>query len=356
LACRHCRAEAAPKPATGELDHAEAESLVRQIAAWKPAPILILSGGEPLMRPDVFDLASLARDLAVPAVLSTNGTLLDRSVCSEIKRTGIRRLSLSLDGPDPASHDAFRGVPGSYAALEDAAGLLRAEGIPFQINSTVTPENLRRAEDLLAATRALGACAFHVFLLVPVGRAKDWDEAFPAPAVYEAALRRLKALEPAMELEFKATCAPQYRRIGLETGASSPRSGKGCLGGQGFMFVGHNGVCGACGYLPLPAGNLREQGIAEVYRDSPLFLALRDKGRYRGKCSVCEYWAVCGGCRARAHAQGDFLGSEPLCPHLPKALAGPGRETACSSAASGRGTPLMESSPKQGQAAGRGQV
>jgi radical SAM protein with 4Fe4S-binding SPASM domain len=280
------------------------------------------------MRRDVFTLAALARDLGVPAVLSTNGTLLDREACGRIRAAGIRRLSLSLDGPDAGSHDAFRGLPGAFASLVAAAELLRSEGIPFQINSTVTPGNIAKLEDTLAAARGLGALAFHAFLLVPVGRAREWDEPFPAPEDYEGALLRLKALEPGMGMEFKATCAPQYQRIGRETGRPSPRAGRGCLGGQGFMFVGHDGACAACGYLPVPAGNLRERGIAEIYETSPLFLALRDRSRYRGRCASCEYWAVCGGCRARAHAEGDCLGGEPLCPHVPAALAaspaGPG--------------------------------
>jgi radical SAM protein with 4Fe4S-binding SPASM domain len=311
-------------PQPGELSGSEAEKMIRQIAEWKPSPILIMSGGEPLMRPDVFDLAALARDLGVTAVLSTNGTLVDAESCRMIRRTGLKRLSMSLDGPDATSHDSFRGVPGSFAALSAASALLRREGIPFQINSTVTPGNLGRTEDMLATARELGAVAFHVFLLVPVGRARDWDEAFLAPEAYETALRRLKSLEPSMGLEFKATCAPQYQRIGRETGSFSPRSGKGCLGGQGFMFVGHDGTCGACGYLPVSAGSLRRRDIREIYAGSPLFQALRDKSRYRGKCASCEYWSICGGCRARAHAAGDWLGEEPLCPHVPGTKAGSG--------------------------------
>jgi radical SAM protein with 4Fe4S-binding SPASM domain len=309
---------------------------VRRIAAWKPAPILILSGGEPLMRPDVLELAGLARDLGVPAVLSTNGTLLDREVCGRIKASGIRRLSMSLDGHDEESHDGFRGSPGAFASLVSAAALLNSEGIPFQINSTVTPGNISRTEDMLAVARGLGAVGFHVFLLVPVGRAREWDEAFLAPEAYEEALRRLKALEPAMELESKATCAPQYQRIARQLGSVGPRSGKGCLGGQGFLFVGHEGTCGACGYLPIPAGNVRERHISEIYESSPLFLDLRDKKRYRGKCGVCEFWAACGGCRARAHAEGDHLGPEPLCPHVPAALA---RAAADPASADGGGAP-----------------
>jgi radical SAM protein with 4Fe4S-binding SPASM domain len=310
--------------------------MIRQISEWKPAPVLIMSGGEPLTRPDVFDLAGLARDLGVTAVLSTNGTLLDRESCLRVKASGLKRLSMSLDGPDAGSHDAFRGVPGAFASLVSASALLNEHGIPFQINSTVTPGNISQTEGMLACAKALGAVAFHVFLLVPVGRARDWAEAFPPAGDYEAALKRLKALEPDMGVEFKATCAPQYQRIARESGTAPPRGGKGCLGGQGFMFVAHDGACGACGYLPVSAGSLREKGIREIYGGSPLFAALRDKSRYRGKCAVCEYWGVCGGCRARAHAMGDYLGEEPLCPHVPKALSGAG--------------PKREGGPAQGAA------
>jgi radical SAM protein with 4Fe4S-binding SPASM domain len=308
------------------------------------------------MRPDIFEIAALARDLGVTAVLSTNGTLLDRGTCRMIKETGLRRLSLSLDGPDAGSHDGFRGLPGAFDSLVGAAELLRSEGIPFQINSTVTPGNIRQTEAMLAAAKDLGAVAFHVFLLVPVGRARDWDEAFLAPEEYEAALRRLKSLEPSMELEFKATCAPQYQRIGREMGLATPRSGKGCLGGQGFMFVGHEGTCGACGYLPLPAGNVREKPISEIYRSSALFEALRDKGHYHGKCSLCEYWSICGGCRARAHAQGDYLGEEPLCPHVPRPLvasgAAAGDPPATHGACGTRNAPGVCDSGQSGGAAG----
>jgi radical SAM protein with 4Fe4S-binding SPASM domain len=320
LVCRHCRAEAVTEPLPSELDFEEGSLLLRRLAEFSPPPFVILSGGEPLFREDIFELASLGTSLGLRMLLSTNGTLLDEAVCGKIKKSGIKRLSLSLDGPDAPSHDAFRGVPGSYASLLGSAALLKGAGIPFQINSTITPGNIHQTEQIMEIASSIGAVACHVFLLVPVGRAKTMDEAQLSPADYEDALRRLKLKEPSLQMEFKATCAPQYQRIGRELGLGGPPHGKGCLGGQGFMFVGHDGLVAACGYLPIAAGSVREDHPVDIYNNSPFFHSLRDKNNYHGKCGACEFWQVCGGCRARAHALGDYLGPEPLCPHEPRAL------------------------------------
>jgi radical SAM protein with 4Fe4S-binding SPASM domain len=273
------------------------------------------------MRPDIFELAELSTSLGLRTVLSTNGTLVTPVAAQNMKKAGIKRLSLSLDGPDAESHDSFRGVVGAFSDLERSAAILNEAGLPFQINSTITPGNIKDTERILNVALKLGAVGLHIFLLVPVGRAKNWNEAPLSPSEYEEALRVLKAREPELTIEFKATCAPQYQRIGREMGYITPRSGKGCLGGQGFMFVSHSGIVGACGYLPLPAGDVREEHPREIYEKSELFRLLRAKENYKGKCAVCEYWGVCGGCRARAHAEGDFLGEEPLCPYQPKAKA-----------------------------------
>jgi radical SAM protein with 4Fe4S-binding SPASM domain len=270
------------------------------------------------MRPDILELAALASSLNIRAVLSTNGTLITPQSAKAIKKAGIKRVSLSLDGSDAQSHDDFRGVKGAYEDLFKSAAILNAEGLPFQINSTITPSNMGDIFNILDVASELGACAYHVFLLVPVGRAKDWSQGTLVPEDYENTLKALKAKEPSMTMEFKATCAPQYQRIGREMGIPSPRSGKGCLGGQGFMFVSHAGIVGACGYLPLPAGDIRTKHPIDIYNDSQLFHLLRNKQYYKGNCGSCEYWNICGGCRARAHAEGDFLGQEPLCPHQPR--------------------------------------
>ncbi|MDR1308888.1 MAG: radical SAM protein [Deltaproteobacteria bacterium] len=318
LACRHCRAEAQPAPAPGELDGAESMDLLARLAAFSPPPMVILSGGEPLMRPDILDLARRGTSLGLRMLLSTNGTLLSPSLAKGIKKAGIRRLSLSLDAPEAPAHDGFRGLPGSFAAIVESSAILKAEGLPFQINSTITPDNIGQTEAISTLALSLGAVAHHVFLLVPVGRARDWGGPGLPPEAYEEALARLRRREGSIGLEFKATCAPQYNRISRQLALPiPPRSGRGCLGGQGFMFVSHDGRVGACGYLPLEAGNVRQAHPVDIYENSELFRALRDRERYRGRCRDCEYWDVCGGCRARAHAQGDYLGPEPLCPHQP---------------------------------------
>jgi len=315
LACRHCRAEANPTPEPDELSPEEGRDLVDQLAAWPPPPGLILSGGEPLLRADLLDLAAYGRARGLRVLLSTNGLLLTPALARALQAAGVARVSLSLDHPEPAAHDAFRGAPGSFEALRQAAAYLGEAGLPFQINSTLTAANLDKAAALTALARDLGAVAHHVFLLVPVGRAIDLEkqEKSLTAEAYEATLLELQRMEPG--LEFKATCAPQYHRLALQNG--QPPRGRGCLAGQGFLFLSSTGEARGCGYLNLAAGNLRRDPVRTIYEEAPLFQELRDRKRYRGRCGACEYWSVCGGCRARALAEGDHLGPEPLCPHRP---------------------------------------
>jgi radical SAM protein with 4Fe4S-binding SPASM domain len=322
LVCRHCRAEAQPTAVAGELDTAESLDLLEKLSTFSPKPMIILSGGEPLMRSDIFDLAANGTSLGMRMLLSTNGTLLTKDSVKAIKKSGIARLSLSLDASDATEHDEFRGLSGSFDATVKSSALLKSEGVPFQINSTITPSNIDQTEAISALAKRLGAVAHHVFLLVPVGRAKEMSQPDLPPEKYEQALSSLRQRQDNLGLEFKATCAPQYNRISLQMALpTSPRTGRGCLGGQGFMFVSHDGLVAACGYLPLEAGNVRQNHPVDIYNDSQLFRDLRDKEKYRGRCRDCEYWSVCGGCRARAYANGDHLGPEPLCPHLPRARA-----------------------------------
>jgi radical SAM protein with 4Fe4S-binding SPASM domain len=293
--------------------------------------MVILSGGEPLMRDDIFKLAAKGTSLGMRMLLSTNGTLLTRITISDIKKTGIARLSLSLDAPEAKEHDNFRGLPGSFAATVESCNLLKAERVPFQINSAITPTNIDQTLSISALAKKLGAVAHHVFLLVPVGRAKEMIEPQLTPEKYEKALCLLRQSEATMGLEFKATCAPQYNRIAMQMALpQSQRLGRGCLGGQGFMFISHDGRVAPCGYLPLEAGNVKINHPVDIYNNSLLFKELRDKSKYRGRCSDCEYWVICGGCRARAFANGDHLGPEPLCPHQPKKPAKTMRKEACS--------------------------
>ena len=317
LACHHCRAEAVCTPPPGELDTQAGRNLLEELAAWPPSPMVILSGGEPLMRPDILELAAYGHSLGLRMLLSTNGTVLDLPLARALKATGIARLSLSLDGPDAAGHDALRGVPGAYDRLLEGAAYLREAGLPFQINSTLTAVNLHQAEALTNRAADIGAVAHHIFLLVPVGRGEEYHEEHkPLSAeAYEEALRGLATREHQIPLEFKATCAPQYQRIVRQMKTGGELRGRGCLAGQGFAFISSMGEVRGCGYLDLPAGNLAEASFRDIYENSPLFQSLRDRKNYKSGCGDCEYWGVCGGCRARAKAAGDYLGPEPLCPY-----------------------------------------
>jgi len=315
LACRHCRAEARPAPPPGELSPLEGRDLVDQLAAWPPPPGLILSGGEPLLRPDLLDLAAYGQAKGLRVLVSTNGLLVTAALARALKAAGVARVSLSLDHPEPAAHDAFRGAPGAFEALRRAAAYLGEAGLPFQINSTLTAANLDQAGALAAKARDLGAAAHHVFLLVPVGRARELENQALTAEAYEAALMDLLSLAPGLGLEFKATCAPQGQRLARQAGQDV--WSRGCLAGQGFMFLSSTGQAQGCGYLGLAAGDFRRTPLRTIYEEAPLFQELRDRKRYRGRCGACEYWPVCGGCRARALAEGDHLGPEPLCPHQP---------------------------------------
>ena len=319
LACRHCRAEAVLTPPPGELSFEEGRELLNQAAAWPPPPMIILSGGEPLLRPDIMELAGYGHRLGLRMLMSTNGSLVEAQTARQMKAAGVARVSLSLDGPEAESHDAFRGQEGSFAGLERGAAHLRAAGLPFQINSTLTAANLHQAEALTREAERLGAVAHHIFLLVPVGRAVGMETPLSAEE-YEQALKALAEREASLPLEFKATCAPQYQRLTRKLGRAPlgrHGAGRGCLAGQGFVFISSVGKVHGCGYLNEEAGNTRQAPLRTIYETSPLFVSLRDRGRYRGKCGQCEYWNICGGCRARASSEGDYLGPEPLCPHQP---------------------------------------
>jgi radical SAM protein with 4Fe4S-binding SPASM domain len=283
----------------------------------------ILSGGEPLTRPDILELAGLRTSMGFRLPLSTNGANLTEKSADDIKKAGAARLSLSLDAPNPTGHDEFRGQAGSFETTVESAKLLKRRQPPFQINSAITARNIRQTEAISELALSSGAVAHHVFLLVPAGRTKQSDTN-SLPQAYEQSPIKLKQREGRLKLEFKATCAPQYRRIGLQLGLKpSPRSSRGCLGGR-FMFIGHDGQVGACGRLRLPAGNARQARPVEIYDASPLFAQLRDKKCRQGRCGRCDFFDICGGCRAGAYAQGDRLGPEPLCPHQPKNSKGDG--------------------------------
>jgi len=244
--------------------------------------------------------------------MAINGTQLDREKAYMCKKAGIRRISISIDGKDKNTHDAFRGVKGAFNGAVNATDILKEIGLPFQINTTVTFENVHELNEIYSLTKRLGACAWHVFMLVPVGRAESFKGRELDAKLYESTLERLYEIESKEELEIKVTCAPHYYRIVKEKGGIPKSSG--CLAGKSFMFISHRGIAQPCGYLEVPSGDVRKEGVRKVWLDSQVFNMLRDFTQYRGKCGKCKYISICGGCRARAYeTTGDLLEEEPYC-------------------------------------------
>ncbi len=333
LACVHCRAGACPDADPDELSSQEGRVLIEGIAAVG-RPILIMTGGEPLLRKDFFDLARYAINSGLRAVLATNGVLVTHDIAKEIGKTGIARVSISLDGPTPEEHDAFRKVTGAFAKSLAGIDNLRSAGVSVQINTTLTRRNRNRLAKLMELAEEIGADAFHVFLLVPTGRARDMAGEEMNRDEYEETLTEFYHLARTSRLETKATCAPQYYRIlrqqakveGVQVTENAfglNARTRGCLGGISFVFVSHKGDLQPCGYFDMRAGSVREGDFGEIWKNSALFKDLRNFSLLEGKCGKCNYLRFCGGCRARAfELTGRYTAEEPYCAYQPPALQG----------------------------------
>lgn len=328
LNCVHCRAAANCGPYPGELSSAKCLSLIDEIAAVS-SPVIILTGGEPLLRPDIFDIASYGTKKGLRMVMATNGTLVDEQAARKMLASGIQRVSISIDGKDAPSHDTFRGEYGAFAGALRGVKAIKSAGMEFQINTTITAANLGQIKDIHALALNLGAAAHHIFLLVPTGRGKDLAGPAITAVDYEETLKWFHRESLSCEIQLKATCAPHYFRIMHQnkikdakpvkkTGGRFHESTRGCLGGISFCFISHVGQVQPCGYLELNCGNVQKLRFAEIWETSEVFCNLRDFGKYCGKCGRCEFIRVCGGCRARAYeATGDYLAEEPLCLYQP---------------------------------------
>ena len=311
LNCIHCRAAASKGPHEGELTLPECKQVIDQIASFA-SPTIILTGGEPLLRDDIFGIIEYGNAKGLRLVMAINGTLLTEEKAFLMKEGGIKRVSLSLDGKDAKTHDAFRGVIGSFNSVMRAADIMNGVDLPFQINTTVTRHNVDDLVDIYNLVKAIGAVAWHVFLLVPVGRGKGLKGKELNTEAYENVLNWLYDIESKNEIEMKVTCAPHYYRIVKEKG-DTPKSA-GCLAGKSFMFISHTGIAQPCGYLELSSGDVRTDGVQKVWEESSVFNQLRDLSSYRGKCGGCRHLKICSGCRARAYElHGDFLHEEPYC-------------------------------------------
>jgi radical SAM protein with 4Fe4S-binding SPASM domain len=382
LRCIHCRASATELSSPNDLSTATAKAIIDQIAEVS-SPILVLSGGEPLFRKDIFELARYGTEKGLRVALATNGTLVTRQVAQKIFDSGVKRVAISLDGADAATHDTFRGIPGAFDAAITGFCNLKDLGMSVQINTTIARHNAHQLPLVLELAKSIGADALHTFLLVPVGCGVDIAaEQMVPPEEYEKMLNWFYDQSLTGGIELKATCAPHYFRVVRQRRAAEHRSQaatqaaqlvnpsaanesskippaigatemtmpgstgielkpqgigkavghpgahpsemnamtKGCLAGTAVCFISNQGEVYPCGYLPALAGDLRKQAFADIWQNSVVFKELRDVNNLKGKCGCCEFRNVCMGCRARAYAAtGNYLAEEPFCVYEPKA-------------------------------------
>ena len=340
LACVHCRAAAQPLRHPMELTTDEGKALIDQIAAMN-VPVFVLTGGDPIKRPDLFELIAHARKVGVRVSLTPSATpLLTREVVRQLKDAGLARLAVSLDGASAETHDAFRGMGGSFARTLDAIRWSNEVGPPVQINTTFSRRNIAEMDDIAEMVESLRIALWSVFFLVPTGRGK-LDDLLSAEE-FEQVFARIYRLSKTASFDIKTTEAQHYRRYMLQQRVAERKAGlleapapekmadaigrapRGLNDGKGFVFISHTGEVFPSGFMPLSAGNIRRQLLASIYRDSPLFRSLRDTAQLEGKCGACEFKEICGGSRARAYAlTGDPLAEEGCCAYIPKGYVVP---------------------------------
>jgi len=334
LKCVHCRSSSETE-AAGHPDFTldEAKKIMDDIASYA-SPVLVLSGGEPLLRQDVFDIARYGSKKGFRMCLATNGTLVTDKICEQIRDADIKMVSLSLDGAKPETHDNFRNQEGAFAGTMNAIRLFKKHKIPFLINSSFTLRNRDEIPDIYKLVKSLGASAWYMFMIVPTGRGEDIMEELIPEDVYDEILEWHYEMEKNEdELLMRPTCAPHYYRIvrqkAKEEGEKFQRrnlkfstgGSKGCLAGQLICLIDVDGEVQPCSYFAKSAGNVKTTRFKEIWEESDLFLQLRDFKGYKDNCGQCEYNSVCGGCRARAYSMtGDFLAQEPFCSYIPKKL------------------------------------
>lgn len=326
LTCSHCRRLTTDASASkNDISTAQARQLITDIGNMGPA-ILVFSGGEALMRDDLFELIDHAHASGLTPALASNGSLIDDAMAQRIKQHGVHRVAISLDGADASTHDHLRGIPGSFAAACAALRRLQQLGVSTQINATISRLNMAQRDALADLAHTLQVDALHCFILVPVGCGGEIDPAIRLdPGETEVFLRWLAQRSRKNEVFLKATCAPQYHRI-LDQLSIAPqhshgdqqlsRMTRGCLAGRNVCFVAHDGEVFPCGYLPLSAGSIHQQSLPNIWQDAMLFEELRDDSRLQGRCGGCGHQDICGGCRARAWAEHqDAWQEDPSCPY-----------------------------------------
>jgi AdoMet-dependent heme synthase len=335
LNCIQCRALAEFKDYEEELTFEEVTRILSEIRSLGQS-IIILTGGEPLLRSDIFDIASYGSKIGLRMVLATNGMLNTPEIIQKMKASGIMRISISIDGASSKTHNLIRGEEGAFEGAVRGIKIAIENGMSVQVNTTITKQNVDEIDGILKLASSLKVASLHLFLLVPTGRAKELKDQEISPQKYEEVLHWFSKQQSNYDMELRTTCAPHYYRVIKQMKVQHPdndtnlqehkvhplsSSTRGCLAGIGFAFISHRGIVQTCGYLDLECGNLRNSSFVDVWNHSPIFNKLRVLENYKGKCGSCEFIRACGGCRARAYAiSGNYLDEEPYCIYKPRML------------------------------------
>jgi radical SAM protein with 4Fe4S-binding SPASM domain len=320
LHCRHCRAcsTAALGCETTEVDGLSTDQckrIIDSIAQLKKC-VVVLTGGEPMVRPDVFELVEYGQSIGHRMAVATCGAMLNAANVERFKEAGLLSFSFSIDGATEQAHDLFRGVHGAFQMVLKAACLSFDAGVRFQINTVVTALNADKLDLIAQLAVDLGASCWNPFMLVPVGRAGQDTTLALTPQQYEAALNTLAQIKVNLPIELRVTCGPQFARVARQRKIPGAESIRGCLAADGFAFISYKGDVQTCGFLDISAGNLLENGynLTEIWNGSSLLNSIRNVSSYQGECGQCEFLHDCRGCRARAYAAtGDFLAADPMC-------------------------------------------
>ena len=311
--CKHCYRDAGVG-AQHELNTTEGKSLIDEIAK-AGFKIMVFSGGEPLVRPDIYELIEHAVKVGLRPVLGSNGTLITPEVSQKLKNSGTMGVGISLDSLHSKKHDEFRSHEGGWREAVKGMKNCRVVGLPFQIHTTVMNWHKDEILDITDFAVGMGAVAHHFFFLVPTGRGADIENESLPPEQYEKLLTDIMLKQKEVSIELKPTCAPEFMRIAIDMGMK-PRFSRGCLAGTSYCIISPSGDVQPCAYLNLPIGNVRETFFSEIWKSNPIFKELRTLD-YTGKCGVCKYKKACGGCRARVayYNDGDYMAGEDWCPY-----------------------------------------
>ena len=321
LACSHCRAEAQQERLPDELNTEEAFALLCSLAKARHKPVVVLTGGDPLERPDFWEIFDFAKQQGLNVDVAPSATpKLTRDVVFKLKERGVGAMSLSLDGSTPSSHDALRGIDGCYSRTMNSAKDMADAGVPLQVNTLVTANTLPDMPAICRQVETMTAKRWSLFFLITTGR----GSLLPQITASQAEDLLNWAWEAGQKASFMvaATEAPMYRRVIAQRSGKPPNApvpGAGMRDGSGILFISYRGDVSPSGFLPRIAGNVRDADVLRIYRESPEFLKLRDTGGFGGRCGVCEYRESCGGSRSRAYAAtGDILAEDPLCAYEPQ--------------------------------------